>query len=355
MILFSTPDLERPSGGVRAIYRAVDLLNDAGLEAAALHAHAGFRCTWFTNSTHVVHPPVTVGGHDVLVVPEAFTPADVRRLAPGVPKVVFNQNAYRTFRSVTRRYGRVVATAADHDDVVAVLVVSEDNRALLERVLRQARVVRMHHWIDASVFRPDPARRAHRIVAMPRKRPADFRLLVDILRASDALGDWEVGTLEGRPEEEVAAELRGAALFVALGRDEGFGLPVAEALASGCPVVGFHGMGGRELFGSEFAVAVDDGDVGALAAWIERFVAGYDAHRGEWERRGAEATDFVRSVYSREQATRDLVACFSAIGPRTGVAPTVVTRRDLPRRSIATRARTRVVELGARLAPPGLR
>ncbi len=114
MIFFCTPDTERPSGGVRAIYRAVDLLNDAGMDAAVLHTRAGFRCTWFDNRTRVEHPPVTVSGHDVLVVPEAFTPADVARLAPGVPKVVFNQNAYRTFRSATRRNGRVDATAADH-------------------------------------------------------------------------------------------------------------------------------------------------------------------------------------------------------------------------------------------------
>ena len=102
----------------------------------------------------LAYPPVTVGGHDVLVVPEAFTPSDLSRLAPGVPKVVFNQNAYRTFRSAIRRNGRPAITNAEHPDVAAVLVVSEDNRALLERALPQARVVRMHHWIDASVFHP---------------------------------------------------------------------------------------------------------------------------------------------------------------------------------------------------------
>jgi glycosyltransferase involved in cell wall biosynthesis len=337
---------------VRAIYRAVDLLNDAGMDAAVLHTRAGFRCTWFANTTRVEHPPVTVGGHDVLVVPEAFTPADVARLAPGVPKVVFNQNAYRTFQSATRRDGRVDVTTADHPDVVAVLVVSEDNRTLLEHALPKAHVLRVHHWIDTSVFHPGAAPREHRIVAMPRKRPADFRLLIDLLHARDALGDWEVVTLEGRPEDEVAAGLRRAALFVALGRDEGFGLPVAEALASGCPVLGFHGMGGRELFGSECAVAIEDGDVGALATWIERFVADYDECRDEWERRGAEATAFVRSAYSRECAASDLVACFGVIAPRPGVEASLVTTKELPRRSVAERARKRVIELGRRFVSP---
>ena len=99
-------------------------------------------------------------------------------------------------------------------------------------------------------------------------------------------------------------------------------------------------MGGRELFGSEFAVAVEDGDVGALAAWIEGSSTGYDATRADWERRGAEATEFIGTEYSREQATHDLVACFGAIETAPGVAATLVTSRDLPRRSVADRAET---------------
>jgi glycosyltransferase involved in cell wall biosynthesis len=142
--------------------------------------------------------------------------------------------------------------------------------------------------------------------------------------------------------------LRRAALFVALGREEGFGLPVAEALASGCPVVGFHGMGGRELFGSEFAVAVEDDDVGALATWIERFVTDYDKCRDEWERRGAEATAFVRSTYSQERSSADLAACFGAIAACHCVEASSIVTKDLPRRSVADRARKRVIELGRR-------
>jgi glycosyltransferase involved in cell wall biosynthesis len=350
VILFYTPDMARPSGGVRAIYRAVDLLNDAGREAAVLHARSGFRCDWFANATRVVHPPIAVDGGDVLVVPEAFTLDDVDRLPAGVPKVIFNQNAYRTFRTATRRDGAVVAIAADHPDVVAVMAVSEDNRLLLEHALPAARVIRVHHWIDEAVFAPGDAPRARRIVAMPRKRPADFRLLLDLLAVRGALdGGWEVRTLEGRPEHEVASELGRAALFVALGREEGFGLPVAEALASGCPVVGFHGMGGRELFACDAATAIEDGDVGALATWVEAFVAGYERSAAEWARRADEAVAFIRTTYSRKQATEDLLACFDAVAPRHGVARRRITVRDLPRRSVADWALRHVATVGRRL------
>ena len=37
-------------------------------------------------------------------------------------------------------------------------------------------------------------------------------------------------------------------VFLSFGHPEGFGLPVAEAIASGCAVIGYSGLGGRELF-----------------------------------------------------------------------------------------------------------
>ena len=38
-------------------------------------------------------------------------------------------------------------------------------------------------------------------------------------------------------------------IFLSFGHPEGFGLPVAEAIAQRCAVIGYSGMGGRELFG----------------------------------------------------------------------------------------------------------
>jgi hypothetical protein len=41
-------------------------------------------------------------------------------------------------------------------------------------------------------------------------------------------------------------------LFVNLDYQEGFGLPSAEAMASACTVIGYHGMGGKEFYRPEF-------------------------------------------------------------------------------------------------------
>ena len=72
----------------------------------------------------------------------------------------------------------------------------------------------------------------------------------------------------------MAQELREALLFLSCGHPEGFGLPLAEAIASGCLIVGYHGLGGRD-FALPHMRAVEFGDllgiVDAIEAELRRF------------------------------------------------------------------------------------
>src|SRR3954453_17965168 len=49
-----TPHWDQPSGGIRKLYRAVDVLNEAGIAAAVVHDKPEFSCDWFEHSTRVV-------------------------------------------------------------------------------------------------------------------------------------------------------------------------------------------------------------------------------------------------------------------------------------------------------------
>src|SRR5262245_60263544 len=70
---FICPDFSSPSGGVRKLYRSVDILTAAGCSAAIVHKRPGFRCTWFDNRTRVVPSnEVSVSRKDVIVVPEVY-------------------------------------------------------------------------------------------------------------------------------------------------------------------------------------------------------------------------------------------------------------------------------------------
>ena len=73
-------------------------------------------------------------------------------------------------------------------------------------------------------------------------------------------------------DEELAALYRGAECLVFPSRDEGFGLPLLEAMASGVPVVATRAGALPEIAG-EAAILVEPGNPVALAGGIERALA----------------------------------------------------------------------------------
>ena len=308
MIYYVTPSLARPSGGVRTMYRHVDALNAAGIPAAVVHERRGFRCAWFENRTRVEYPPIMLND-DVLVFPEEFSAESLARIAPGVPKVVLNQGVYRTFAS--NRRGQ--SPSVDCSDVVAAIVVSQDSERYLRYAFPQLPVHRVRHCIDGRVFFPDFTAHGRRIAVMAYKRPHEYAQVRALLQRRGVLDDWDLVVLAGLPETAVARELRRAPLFLNFPGAEGFGLPAAEALASGCFVIGYHGQAGREYLRPGHATVVEDGDVVSVATAVEEFTRHFDACREALTRSMEEAADQIRTQYSHEHQTADLLEAFGGL------------------------------------------
>jgi len=57
-------------GGVRMLYRHVDVLNANGFDAAIVHSTRGFEINWFEHSTHVLHSPIKLKRDDVAIFAE---------------------------------------------------------------------------------------------------------------------------------------------------------------------------------------------------------------------------------------------------------------------------------------------
>ena len=53
-LYYLCPDYDSHAGGVRVIYRHVDLLRRNGYEAFVVHERRGFRDTWFKSETPVL-------------------------------------------------------------------------------------------------------------------------------------------------------------------------------------------------------------------------------------------------------------------------------------------------------------
>jgi len=228
--------------------------------------------------------------------------------------------------AVFRRAVRVAARRA-----AALVVVSETTAARLDAVVGTRRPVFVaHHGVDCGRYRPvedapgadQEARRALGVHAPyvlfvgtlePRKDVPGLLAAFDrmclphpglhlVLAGGDGWAGPELEDAFGRlrhpervqrlgyvPEDSLPALLRGAAALAYPSREEGFGLPVLEALACGTQVVTTRGSAMEEV-ASGAALLVPPGDVDALAGALDMVVRG-DANLEQRRRRGLEVAE----------------------------------------------------------------
>ena len=308
-VYYLCPHTNRPTGGVRVIYRHVDILNAAGIPAAVVHARDGFSCTWFEHKTRVTGASSVAMSHqDVLVVPEWYGPG-LGHLPAGPRMIIFNQNAYQTFDGLTD----TAAPGAPYRSLPgleAVLVVSHDNAEYLHFTFPEIKVALVRNAIDPVVFYPPEQPAGRRLGLMPRKRAEDARQVLRMLAAHGSLADWDVVVIENRSESETAELMRSCSVFLSFSEREGFGLPAAEAMACGCYVVGFDGLAGREYFHPDFCSPVQDGDVLSFARAAATVLACDPATLAG---RAQGATAYVREHYSPEGQREDLLTFFKPL------------------------------------------
>jgi glycosyltransferase involved in cell wall biosynthesis len=340
-IYYGCPDKNYPVGGIRSIYRHVDILNRHGVDAFVLHHYFPFRCTWFANTTRVAHevrypalsrslparlgrqalralrrppdidpvPALELTPDDVLVAPEVMPALPAAH--PRARVAVFNQSGYLTLAPYP--------LDVDPDEVVysrpgllGVIVVSEDSRRYVETLFANLRVRRLHYGVDPTLFAFGPKKK-RQLAYMPRRNPRDVHQVLLRLRLTGALSGWDVVEISHRSEAETAAILRESAVFLSSGHPEGFGLPAAEAMLAGCIVVGYHGNGGREFLTEGLAFPVAHGDIVAFTETVAAVLEQLDTRPDELRARAKAASQFIAETYSPEREEHDLVTIWTEL------------------------------------------
>ncbi len=145
------------------------------------------------------------------------------------------------------------------------------------------------------------------IATLPPSRRPMVRIVGAAGRASDDLGalvaskglDRDVAFMGRMGTEEIGALYRGAIAAAYLSLYEGFGLPVLEAMACGCPVIA-SGVSSIPEVAGDAALLVDPGEPEAVAHAIET-VMGDAGAAAELRRRGlARAARFTWATAARQ-------------------------------------------------------
>lgn len=165
--------------------------------------------------------------------------------------------------------------------------------------------------VDFAQFRPGVEAPPLGIAFMSRRGAEDAQSVLAMLKGRGSLGKCRIAILDELTEREVSEALRHVAIFLSVSPREGFGLPVLEAMASGCYVVGYHAFGSAELMRPDFSSPVPPGDLLALAQALETALHAESAEPGWLRSAGLCASEFVRNAYSAEQERSDVIAAYS--------------------------------------------
>ena len=299
------PDISKPIGGVKQIHRVAESISSCGHDVVLVQDKADFHPQWFLSSL-----PTTDRHHwlrtalnpatDVVVLPETFLPM-LPDLKPGIPKIIFNQNGAYSFGTLGRRFVQPsqVANFYGHSDVSQVWCVSFHDRRLLTLGLglSSQRVKLLINGLEPQFTAK--GEKHLQVAYMPRKNPHDSNVVLAMLMRQPWWKGWSFQEISNCSQDQVIQHLQRSLVFLSFGHPEGFGLPVAEAMACGCAVVGYTGLGGRELFSLaaqyKAAFPVEFGDWFGCVDGIQRI------HQALQYRRD----DFLHQLDAMASAVRD--------------------------------------------------
>jgi len=340
-IYFICTDNKEPIGGVKQLYRQVDILNKNGFNAFIVHRKKGFRHKWFKNETKIIYNlslyskiekilmkkkltlykslknfirsrnEDSIDKNGILVFPEIYGPR-INELNIDIDKVIFNQNCYYTFNN-NKIKDLSIKNIYNDESFLASIVVSEDSKKYLQYIFTESATHRIHLGINTNKFSYDKVSKKKQIAFMPRKLGHDIVQIVSILKIRNNLKNWNFIPIDNKTEDEVAKILNESLIFLSLNHREGFGLPPAEAMASGCIVIGYAGQGGKEYFKTDFSFKIDEGNIIQFVDKIEEVALKLEKEDNEIIKMSQYASDYILNNYNLKKEEESIILTWNKI------------------------------------------
>jgi glycosyltransferase involved in cell wall biosynthesis len=309
-IYYFCPDATQPSGGIKTLYRQVQLLNDAGQEAAIVHQNPGFRVEWHGYKVPVVAaaelPPLNSG--DCLVIPEVM---------PGVMAGTSGFAGRRLVIALSWQpaYYQLRPDQRWQDFGIEEVITCSPTIQRWVRWRMGIEPQMFERCVDPGLYyRPDPGLKEQQIAYTSRKRGLGAHLQGVLERKRRFAGHYSWQALHGLSEGDYAAALRSALVFLPSTLQEGMHISVLEAMACGALVVGFNGVGGGDYMEAhgpdQNCILAENGNLPELGMLLEE-VLGQLLEDPDRHRRVVRNALATAQRYQDAQAERDsLLAIF---------------------------------------------
>lgn len=274
----------RPTGGVKVSYHHAEILDRRGIEATVVQVREATPIDWFDHTS----APISLSeffdrfdpARDLMVLPEDFLPHEMASKLLDYPgrKVIFNQNVYLGFEHIDR--DKRARDLYAHPDVKAAVTVSEDNRRFLSFAYPRLAVRRVRLGVAPHRFAFRPVESKRRLIVCAAKAHAASMSIYHALASRAESGENRLAGYDwvfprSLTEQEIAALLGDALMFVFLNIEEGLGLFPIEAMASGCIPIAF-GVGPLKEYLPPALSKLRPGDMVRVARAVERIARWFE-------------------------------------------------------------------------------
>jgi hypothetical protein len=145
----------------------------------------------------------------------------------------------------------------------------------------------IHEFVDPGRYFYQPADKKNQIAYLTRKDASGAWLHGVLVRKGDPFTAFTWLPLREMNEQTYAHHLRESAISLATNMQEGMHVSVLEAMACGCLVVGYSGVGGHEyMVGTgeqQNCILVENGNLPALGTTLEQVLLSQVADRHSYD------------------------------------------------------------------------
>ena len=297
------PDISKAIGGVKQIHRSAEIIQCLGHRAYLVQDNPNFHPGWFESKVNTISLKEWNSldldpSSNINVFAETFILA-LPKLTRGLPAIVFNQNFAYSFGLLNQKLFNPSAVVSIYKSklIRQVWCVSDyDRQSLINIGVPSTKIYKISNCVDARPFSPD-SHKLRQICFMPRKNSTESNIVVSLLKSRPNLKSWQIRPITNCSHREVIDTLQTSLIFLSFGHPEGFGLPVAEALISGCSVIGFTGLGGRELFDIaakyQMAWPIEFGDHSSFLTYVDLCIETFLSNKADYIARFREVSGLL--------------------------------------------------------------
>jgi glycosyltransferase involved in cell wall biosynthesis len=315
-IFFLCPDFPRPSGGTKTLYWYVAQLRKQGLNACIVHQKSGFKLTWHGIDAPTIsladHPELNLD--DIIVFTEVMHSLMQQFQSTPVCKVVLALNWGSHY----------------------IKLEAEDNwkNYGISKVFTPAPIISNYiQWrmklpctvidcfLDPKVYFDNKKSKLKKISYMSRKT-VDGEILRSTFTKHPKHTDFEWQALKNFSEKDYAKHLQQSAIYLPLYPEEGLNISVLEAMACGCLVVGYSGVGGSDyMIGKgekQNCILVENGNLPAFGTILDEILSQWSNNPASFQMIIDQAIQTASRFQNKEKEAKQLGDFFKSLPTNIG-------------------------------------